>query len=30
VLAEYRRLPDGAGAIERAAHHVTALETAVL
>jgi hypothetical protein len=30
VLAEYRRLPDGAGAVERAAHHVTALETAVL
>jgi hypothetical protein len=30
VLAEYRRLPDGAGAVQRAPHHVTALETAVL
>jgi hypothetical protein len=30
VLAEYRRLPDGGGAVQRAAHHVTALESAVL
>jgi hypothetical protein len=30
VLAEYPRRPDGAGAVERAEHHVTALETAVL
>jgi hypothetical protein len=30
VLAEYRRRPDGAGALERAPHHVTALEHAVL
>jgi hypothetical protein len=30
VLAEYRRVPDGAGMIARAEHHVRALETAVL
>jgi hypothetical protein len=30
VLAEHRRVPDGAGSIVRAEHHVVALETAVL
>jgi hypothetical protein len=30
VLAEHRRVPDGAGAVVRADHHVVALETAVL
>jgi transposase len=30
VLAEHRRVRDGAGAVVRAEHHVTALETAVL
>lgn len=30
VLAEHRRVPDGAGAVVRAEHHVVALEAAVL
>jgi transposase len=30
VVAEHRRMPDGAGAVVRAEHHVVALETAVL